>query len=93
MAAAQAYDATWILLYALFGLGDGAIDGPRLKATLEQLPRTYYGVVATYERPFSPDDKDAITANMMVIGQVKKGAITFAYPADARRNLFVQRKR
>jgi len=93
MAAAQAYDATWILLYALFGLGDGEVDGPRLKASLERLPRTYYGVVATYERPFSPDDKDAITANMLVIGQVKKGAVTFAYPEDARRNLFIQRKR
>jgi branched-chain amino acid transport system substrate-binding protein len=93
MAAAQAYDATYILLYALFALRDGDIDGPRLKAALEQLPRTYYGVVATYDRPFSPEDKDAITANMLVIGQVKKGAVTFAYPEDARRNLFVQRKR
>jgi branched-chain amino acid transport system substrate-binding protein len=93
MAAAQAYDATYILLYALFGLRDGVVDGPRLKASLEQLPRTYYGVVATYERPFSPDDKDAITAGMLVMGQVRKGAVTFAYPADARRNLFVQRKR
>ncbi len=93
MAAAQAYDATYILLHALFGLGDGEVDGPRLKTALENLPRTYYGVVATYERPFSPDDKDAITAPMLVIGQVRKGAVTFAYPDDARRNLFVQRKR
>jgi branched-chain amino acid transport system substrate-binding protein len=93
MAAAQAYDATYILLHALFGLRDGEVDGPRLKAALENLPRTYYGVVATYERPFSPEDKDAITANMLVIGQVKKGTVTFAYPEDARRNLFVQRKR
>ncbi len=93
MAAAQAYDATYLLLYALFGLRDGVIDGPGLKASLEQLPRTYYGVVATYERPFSPEDKDAITAPMLVMGQVRKGAVTFAYPEDARRNLFVQRKR
>ena len=27
--------------------------------------RTYYGVVATYERPFSPTDKDALTQNML----------------------------
>lgn len=93
MAAAQAYDATYILMYALFGLRDGVVDGPRLKAALEHLPRTYYGVVATYERPFSPEDKDAITAGMLVMGQVRKGAVTFAYPEDARRNLFVQRKR
>ncbi len=93
MAAAQAYDATYILLYALFGLRDGVVDGPALKASLENLPRTYYGVVATYERPFSPDDKDAVTAEMLVMGQVRRGAVTFAYASDARRNLFVQRKR
>lgn len=93
MAAAQAYDATYILLYALFGLRDGVVDGPALKASLENLPRTYYGVVATYERPFSPDDKDAVTADMLVMGQVRRGAVTFAYAEDARRNLFVQRKR
>jgi branched-chain amino acid transport system substrate-binding protein len=52
----------------------------------------YYGVVATYEKPFSPDDKDAITQNMLVMGMVRKGAVTFAYPEDAKRNLFVQRK-
>jgi branched-chain amino acid transport system substrate-binding protein len=93
MAAAQAYDATYLLLYALFGLRDGKVDGPALKSALEHLPRTYYGVVATYERPFSPDDKDAVTAEMLVMGQVRKGAVTFAYAQDARRNLFVQRKR
>jgi branched-chain amino acid transport system substrate-binding protein len=26
------------------------------------------------------------------MGQVKNGAVTFAYPEDAKRNLFVQRK-
>ena len=49
-------------------------------------------LVATYDRPFSVQDKDAITSNMLYIGQVKNGAITFAYPEDARRNLIVQRK-
>ena len=33
-----------------------------------------------------------ITANMLVMGMVKNGAITFAYPEDAKRNLFVKRK-
>jgi branched-chain amino acid transport system substrate-binding protein len=49
-------------------------------------------VVATYDKPFSVNDKDAITANMLVMGQVKNGLITFAYPEDAKRNLIVQRK-
>ncbi|MEJ7929223.1 ABC transporter substrate-binding protein [Ramlibacter sp. AN1015] len=93
MAAAQAYDATYILLYSMFNIRNGKLDGPALKAALENIERTYYGVVATYERPFSVADKDAITQNMMVMGLVKNGAITFAYPEDAKRNLFVQRKR
>jgi branched-chain amino acid transport system substrate-binding protein len=91
MAAAQAYDASYLLLYSMFGIRDGKLTGPALKLALENIQRTYYGVVATYERPFSADDKDAMSAEMMVMGVVRKGAVTFAYPADAKRNLFVQR--
>jgi branched-chain amino acid transport system substrate-binding protein len=92
MAAAQAYDATYILLYSLFGIRDGNLNGPAVKTALESKARTYYGVVATYERPFSPTDKDALTQNMLVMGVVRNGAISFAYDEDAKRNLFVQRK-
>lgn len=93
MAAAQAYDSAYLLTYALFGIRDGKFGGPAVKAALENIQRVYYGVVATYERPFSLEDKDAVTANMLVMGQVRNGAITFAYTQDARRNLFVQRKK
>ncbi|MBS3998413.1 MAG: ABC transporter substrate-binding protein [Hydrogenophaga sp.] len=93
MAAAQAYDTAYLLTYALFGIRDGKFGGPAVKAALENIQRVYYGVVATYERPFSLEDKDAVTANMLVMGQVRNGAITFAYPEDAKRNLFVQRKK
>ncbi len=93
MAAAQAYDSTYLLMYSLFGLRDGNVSGPVIKAALENMARTYYGVVATYEKPFSLNDKDAISQNMLVMGMVKNGAVTFAYPEDAKRNLFVQRKR
>jgi branched-chain amino acid transport system substrate-binding protein len=92
MAAAQGYDAVYILIYSLFGIRDNNLSGPAIKAALESKQRTYYGVVATYERPFSRDDKDAMTQNMLVMGMVKNGAVTFANPADATRNLFVQRK-
>lgn len=92
MAAAQAYDATYLLLYALFGVHGGNVSGPALKTALENIGRTYYGVVATYDKPFTKDDKDAITANMLVMGMVKNGVVTFAHPEDAKRNLFVQRK-
>ena len=71
------------------------IDGcpPRIPVSLENIQRVYYGVVATYEHPFSAEDKDAITQNMLVMGKVQGGAVTFAYPEDAKRNLFVQRKK
>ena len=93
MAAAQAYDSTYLLTYALFGIRDGKFTGPAVKAALENIPRVYYGVVATYDKPFSLDDKDAVTPNMLVMGKVRSGAVTFAYPEDAKRNLFVQRKK
>lgn len=92
MAAANAYDATYLLMYALLGIRDGKLTGPAIKASLEGKMKTYYGVVATYDKPFSLQDKDAITSNMLVIGMVKNGAITFAYPEDAKRNLIIQRK-
>lgn len=91
MAAAQAYDAVYLLTYAIFAVRS-KLDGPAIKHALENLPRTYYGVVATYDRPFAPDDKEALTTNMLVMGQVRRGRVTFAYPEDARRNLIVQRK-
>ena len=92
MAAAQGYDAVYILVHSLFNIRDGNLSGPAIKAALESKSRTYYGVVATYEQPFSLQDKDATTQNMLVMGMVKNGAVTFAYPEDAKRNLFVQRK-
>jgi branched-chain amino acid transport system substrate-binding protein len=92
VAAAQGYDTAYLLMHALFGLRGGQPDGPALKAALENIQRNYYGVVATYEKPFSEADKDAVTANMLYLGEVKNGSVTFAYPEDAKRNLFVQRK-
>jgi branched-chain amino acid transport system substrate-binding protein len=92
MAAAQDYDAMYILMYSMFGVHDGNATGPAIKTALENMSRVYYGVVAIYDKPFS-SDKDAISANMLVMGQVKTDAITFAYPEDAKRNLIVQRKK
>lgn len=92
MAAAQGYDTVYILLHSLFNIRDGNFSGPAIKTALESKIRTYYGVVATYKQPFSLQDKDATTQNMLVMGMVKNGGVTFAYPDDAKRNLFVQRK-
>jgi branched-chain amino acid transport system substrate-binding protein len=93
VATAQAYDSTYLLTYALFTIREGKFSGPAIKAALENLPRVYYGVVATYDKPFSLEDKDAVTPNMLVMGKIQNGAVTFAYPEDAKRNLFVQRKK
>ncbi|MDR7152636.1 branched-chain amino acid transport system substrate-binding protein [Hydrogenophaga palleronii] len=92
MASAQGYDAVYLLTYSLFGIRDGRLTGPAIKAQLEDIKRVYYGVVATYDKPFSTASKDAVTENMLVMGLVRNGAVTFAYPEDAKRNLFVQRK-
>ena len=62
------------------------------KQALETNDRAYYGVVSTYKNAFSATDHDAVTANMLYLGMVKNGVVTFAYPEDARRNLVVQRK-
>lgn len=92
MAAAQAYDTTYLLAFSLFGIRDGNVAGPKLKAALENMSRVYYGVVATYEHPFSLNDKDAISQNMLVMGKVSNGVVTFARPEDAKRNAVVKRK-
>lgn len=93
MAAAQGYDAAYLLLYSWFGVKiDTVLTGTVIKAALENMPRTYFGVVATYEKPFSLNDKDAITANMLVMGKVHQGAVTFAYPEGAQQSIFSKRK-
>ena len=92
MAAANAYDATYLLMYSFLGIRDGNLNGAAIKASLEGKMKTYYGVVATYDKPFSAQDKEAITNNMLVIGLVRNGSITFASPDDAKRNLIIQRK-
>lgn len=93
MAAAQAYDSVYILTYAVLGIRNGDLSGPSIKAALENMQKVYYGVTATHQQPFTKDDKDAVSANMLVMGMVKNGAVTFAYPEDKTKNLFVQRKK
>ncbi len=93
MAAAQAYDSTYLLMYALLGVkSDTPLTGSSIKAALESMQKVYYGVVSTYEHPFSPNDKDAVTTNMLVMGKVQKGGVTFAYPEDAQRSIYSKRK-
>jgi len=91
MAAAQAYDAVHLMLWALFQT-KGDTSGDALKAALETLERPYQGVVTTYVRPFAKDDHDAVTDNMLWLGVWKNGRIEYFYPTDAKHAGFVRRK-
>lgn len=92
MAAAQSYDAVNLMLRAMF-ITKGDTDGSRLKAALGRLGRPYKGVVTTYNRPFTDEDHEAFTENMLFLGVWKKGQIDFFYPEDAKRAGFIRRKK
>lgn len=93
MAAAQAYDSVYLLVLSMQGMkSNTALTGMTIKAALESMPRVYYGVVSTYERPFGENDKDAVTTNMLVMGKVQKGIVTFAYAEDGKQSIYSKRK-
>jgi branched-chain amino acid transport system substrate-binding protein len=91
MSAAQTYDSIHLLLRAMF-VTKGNLSGAGLKTALENLPQPYRGVVTTYERPFSSNDHDAITANMLWLGTWRGGERTYAYKDDAARASVIRRK-
>lgn len=91
MSAAQGYDAMRILYNALASARD--LSGDSVREALEDLNRGIEGVVTTYTRPFTPDDHDAITENMLVMGVVRNGAIDFAFEEDARQSHGIRHKR
>ena len=91
MSAAQTYDSVQLLLRAMFETR-GNFSGPALKASLENLPRRYAGVVTTYEAPFSPADHDAISANMLWLGTWRGGERSYHYVEDAKRASILRRK-
>lgn len=91
MSAAQTYDAMHLLLRGMFE-SKGDLSGPSLKSALEQIPRPYYGVVTTYDKPFSTKDHDIISANMLWLGTWRKGEREYAYKEDERRATVIRRK-
>jgi branched-chain amino acid transport system substrate-binding protein len=92
MAAAQAYDATHLMLRALFQ-SRGDTRGPALKAALENLEAPYRGVVSTFDRPFDANDHDAFSERMIWMGVWRRGSIVFNDPAEARLSAMIRRKR
>ena len=91
MAAAQSYDAVYVMLYAMFK-SKGDTSGPALKQALEHLDLNYQGVVTTYAAPFSERDHDAFTINSVWLGVWRNGEIGYYYPEDAKRSAYVRRK-
>jgi branched-chain amino acid transport system substrate-binding protein len=91
MSAAQSYDAMNLLLRAMFETKND-FSGPALKKALENLPRRYSGVVTTYDNPFSANDHDAISANMLWLGVWRSGERAYFYAEDAKKASVIRYK-
>jgi len=91
VAAAQTYDALRLLTLAMFQAGSD--DSEKVQAALENLQqRTVTTVVTRYFKPFSPTDHEAITPNMLYLGEIHNGKVIYAYKEDADRGLIARKK-
>lgn len=80
VSAAQGYDSMYILAAAIKQAGN--TDGVKIREALENLNEKIDGVVTTYSRPFTHDDHEAITINMVVMGKVQDGHVVYANESD-----------
>ena len=80
VSAAQGYDSVYLLAAAIKQAG--STDGRKIREALENLNEKVEGVVTIYDKPFSATDHEAITQNIPVFGQVKKGRVVPAHPED-----------
>ncbi len=76
VSAAQGYDSMYILAAAIKQAG--VTDGPKVREALENLGEKIDGVVATYDKPYTHDDHEAIKMGMPVMGIVKDGHVSRA---------------
>lgn len=90
MSVAQGYDAMFLLAAAIRQAR--STDGTAIKDAMENLQRPLIGVVTTYERPFSRADHDAITLNMLTMGEVRSGRVAYAYREDETTSFVVRRR-
>ncbi|PFH12309.1 branched-chain amino acid transport system substrate-binding protein [Collimonas sp. PA-H2] len=92
VAAAQTYDALRLIILAIYQAR--STDGDKIRAALEDLHQTTMStVVSRYQRPFSPTDHEAISLNMIVMGEIHKGQVAYAYPEDASSGLITRVKK
>ena len=90
MSAAQGYDGMHLLALAMRQAS--SIDSSAIRAALDDLKQRYQGVITSYEKPFHPNDHDAITQNMMVMGKVISGRVDYAYQDDLQRSSLMRIK-
>jgi branched-chain amino acid transport system substrate-binding protein len=76
VSAAQGYDSMYILAAAIKQAGN--TDGVKIREALENLNEKIDGVVTTYNHPFTHDNHEAITMDMVVMGEVKDGHVVQA---------------
>ena len=91
MSAAQGYDGMHLLAHAIRQARSH--DGDAIRRALENLDFRYQGVVTSYENPFSAEDHNAITTNMIVMGKVGNGRVDYAYREDQQRSALLRMKR
>ena len=90
VSAAQGYDSFLLLVGAM--IQAKSIEGPKVREALENLAKPVYGVITTYDKPFSASDHEALTQNMLVMGEVKQGKISYAYADEEKRSLLIHKK-
>jgi branched-chain amino acid transport system substrate-binding protein len=89
VAAAQGYDATYILAAAIKQAG--STDTHQVKLALEDLKEPVQGVIATWNHPYTKWDPADVTTHeafrreQVVMGMVKDGRVVFGNEADRAR--------
>ncbi len=73
VSAAQGYDSMYVLAQAIEQAG--GTEGPKIKAALEDLKKPYVGVIATWAKPFSKTDHEAVHREQVLMGVVGKGEV------------------
>jgi branched-chain amino acid transport system substrate-binding protein len=75
-AAAQGYDATYILKAAIEQAN--STEGTKILHALEHLAKPVSGVITTYVKPFAKNDHEALNLNNVKMGEIKDGKIIVA---------------
>ncbi len=73
VSAAQGYDSMYLLKLAIEQAQ--SVEGPKIKAALEELAVPYDGITGSYTKPFSKTDHEAVKEANVMLGMVKDGIV------------------